>query len=158
MFLSFLQGPGVLKPLKAMDKDGGRAGVAVLLWPPAHCCLLSAVQWMSLTVPPASDSAGKVVEQIPLWEFLQCSGESSEQLHSWEADLVFQLNGKGASLFSLLASNYLPTAFIAALCYLVVFVLAVHVSGCPFLTGYFPEITSIVTVSFSSFHSFSSSR
>lgn len=82
-----------------MDKDGDRAGVAVLLWPPAHCCLLSAVQWMSLTVPPALDSAGKVVEQIPLWEFLQCSGESSEQLHSWEADLVFQLNGKGASLF-----------------------------------------------------------
>lgn len=99
-----------------MDKDGDRAGVTMLLWSPAHCCFGAVIQWMSLTMPPTLDSAGVAVEQIPIWGFLQCSGVSSEQLHSWEADLVFQLNGKGASLYSLLVSNYLPTAFIAAQC------------------------------------------
>lgn len=48
---------------------------------------------------PALDSARKAVEQISVWAFLQCSGESSGQMHSWEADLVLQLNGKGASFF-----------------------------------------------------------
>lgn len=71
---------------------------------------------MSLTMPPALNSAGEAVEQIPILGFLQGSGGSSEKLHSWEADLVFQLNGKEASLFSLPVSNYLPTAFIAAQC------------------------------------------
>ena len=42
--------------------------------------------------------------------------EGSEQLRSWEAVLVIELNGRGASLISLLVSNYLPIAFIASQC------------------------------------------
>lgn len=67
-------------------------------------------------MPPTLDSAGRVRERVPVWGFPQGSGESSEQLHSREADLVFQLNARGASLISLLVGNYLPTAFIPAQC------------------------------------------
>ena len=39
--------------------------------------------------------------------------EGPEQLCSWEAVLVVELNGKGPSLVSLLVSSYLLMAFIA---------------------------------------------
>lgn len=129
----------------------------------SQCCcglLLAAalgavVQWMIFAMPPTLDSAGKVTEQVLVWGFPQCSGESSEQLHSWEADLVFQLNGRGASLTSLLVNNYLPTAFIPAQCYCC--------AGSPCQRLSFPRwVLSRNYFSsyslFSSFHSSSSSR
>lgn len=52
-------------------------------WYDCCCSLLLAaalgpeVQWMSLTLPPRLDSAGKVMEQVSIWELLQRSGEGA---------------------------------------------------------------------------------
>lgn len=68
---------------------------------------------MGLPMPPALDSAGKVMEQASVWEFLQRSGERALSGSAARTLLAVELNGKGASLISLLVTSHLPMAFIA---------------------------------------------
>lgn len=54
-------------------------------------------------MPPTLDSAGKVMEQVSIWEFFKRSGERAEKFRSQDSVLVVELNGQWASLVSLLS-------------------------------------------------------
>lgn len=152
MSLSFPQSPRVLQLLDSQPHRVERQGSCH-----QRCCsprLAAAsgpgVQCLSMAMPPRLDSAGKVMERVSIWEFLQRSGEralssSAARRQPWQVDFTY---------FS--AYQSLFTCGFHCWPELIIFVLSVVVKA--FFLGYSPATSLRVIVCFLSFHPFSSSR